>query len=86
MQLLLATAHLLMAGLIARLSVQGPQAHARVQFTPPFGDHQNHMDLTNTSNRIPKWNQKCNFWLQLQIRKKFGFVAIIHTDIVQQIL
>lgn len=34
MQLLLATAHLLMAGLIARLSVQGPQAHARVQVYP----------------------------------------------------
>lgn len=55
MQLLLATAHLLMEGLIAHLSVQGPQAHARVQLTPPFGgDHHNHMDLTNTSNRIPK--------------------------------
>lgn len=55
MQLLLATAHLLMAGLIAHLSIQGPQAHARVQFTPPFGeDHQNQMDLINSSNRISK--------------------------------
>lgn len=53
------------------------------QFTPPFGgDHQNHMDLTKASKRIPKYN----FWLQLQIRKKFSFVAIIHTDTVQQIL
>lgn len=64
MQLLLVAAHLLKAGLIAHLSAQSPQAHARVQATPPFAEgYQNHTDLRKSRERIPKYV----FWLQLQI-------------------
>lgn len=53
------------------------------QPTPPFiEDYQNHMDLTKSRNRIPKYV----FWLELQIREKSSFMTIIHADTVQQTL
>lgn len=50
MQLLLATAHLLKAGLIAHLSVRSPQAHARVQVYPVYPSPHRGLSESHGSN------------------------------------
>lgn len=58
MQLLLATAHLLKAGLIAHLSVQSPQAHTRVHIYPAYPSFCRKLLESHGSNQERKQDSK----------------------------